>query len=90
MFGWIAGHRIARTGDRASGGGGNDFVRAGRKAGAGKMVGPRTSLTRCPDGHHTGHSVSQDHPNLSAKDTRFPPIFFRFPTGARMGHQGMG
>ncbi len=40
MFGWIAGHRIARMGDRASGGGGNDFVRAGCHPVRAKWWGP--------------------------------------------------
>ena len=58
MFGWIAGHRIARMGDRASGGGGKRFCSCRMSSGAGKMVGPRTSLTRDAAGHQTGTSVS--------------------------------
>jgi len=36
----IPGHRIARTGDRASGGGGNDFVELERKRREAKWWGP--------------------------------------------------
>ena len=35
----IPGHRIARTGDRVSGGGGNDFVRCRMQSGGGQNGG---------------------------------------------------
>ena len=35
----IPGHRIARTGDRGSGGGGNDFVRCRMQSGGGQNGG---------------------------------------------------
>lgn len=35
----IPGHRIARTGDRESGGGGNDFVRCRMQSGGGQNGG---------------------------------------------------
>lgn len=35
----IPGHRIARSGDRASGGGGNDFVRCRMQSGGGQNGG---------------------------------------------------
>lgn len=58
----IPGHRIARTGDRESGGGGNGFVRCRMQSGGGQNGGAPPSLRREAQGHHAGRAVSQDPP----------------------------
>ena len=69
------GSGIARMGDRASGGGGNDFVRYRMQSGGGQNGGAPLSLRREAQGHHAGRTVSKDPP---------PPPQYRTPAGCEL------
>ena len=64
----IPGHRIARRGDRASGGGGNDFVRCRMQSGGGQNGGAPHVLeagyarSSCLDNREPGPATSAQLP----------------------------